>query len=112
MARACQPLRRSVHRFAEPDPARGSKPVPNAWFAVNDNKPLAFFAGIWASQWEGVRKLKEGLVSIDLFAFLTTEPNGLVAPVHERAMPVILTSRDEVEKWLTALYPHSFGPDV
>ncbi len=90
--------------FAEPDPARkaGGGPVPNTWFAVNDNKPLAFFAGIWVAQWESVRKIKEGLVTLDLFAFLTTEPNGVVAPVHEKAMPVILTTTDEVEAWMSA----------
>jgi putative SOS response-associated peptidase YedK len=90
--------------FAEPDPARKIEggPVPNTWFAINDDKPLAFFAGIWVSQWESVRKIKEGLVTLDLFAFLTTEPNGIVAPVHPKAMPVILTEPDEVETWLTA----------
>ena len=32
-------------------------------------------------------------------AFLTCEPNGLVAPVHPKAMPVILHDEDE-ERWL------------
>ena len=36
-----------------------------------------------------------------LFAFLTTEPNALVRPVHAKAMPVILTG-DDAETWLTA----------
>ncbi len=90
--------------FAEPDPVRKAEggPVPNAWFAVNDDKPLAFFAGVWVSQWESVRKIKEGLLALDLFAFLTTEPNGVVGPVHEKAMPVILTGLDDIETWLTA----------
>jgi putative SOS response-associated peptidase YedK len=43
-----------------------------------------------------------GLVTRDLFAFLTTEPNDIVAPVHPKAMPVILTEPAEVETWLTA----------
>jgi putative SOS response-associated peptidase YedK len=90
--------------FAEPDPSRrlADGRVPNTWFALNDSKPLAFFAGIWAAQWQGVRKIKEGLILVDLFAFLTTEPNGIVAPVHPKAMPVILTDSDEVEMWLRA----------
>jgi putative SOS response-associated peptidase YedK len=37
-----------------------------------------------------------------LFAFLTTEPNAVVAPIHPKAMPVFLTTREEVEQWLTA----------
>jgi putative SOS response-associated peptidase YedK len=36
----------------------------------------------------------------DAFAFLTCEPNPLVAPVHPKAMPVILQP-DDYETWLT-----------
>jgi putative SOS response-associated peptidase YedK len=61
-----------------------------------------FFAGIWLKDWTSVRKIKEGMVTIDLFAFLTTEPNTVVKPIHPKAMPVVLTSKDEVEAWLTA----------
>ena len=74
----------------------------DVWFAFDDTRPLAFFAGIWAPQWTGVRKIKEGTVTTDLFAFLTTEPNDIVGAIHEKAMPVILTTPDEVETWLTA----------
>lgn len=91
-------------RFAEPDPANkieGSR-TPNAWFAQSSEEPLMFFAGIWLKDWTSVRKIKEGLVTLDLFAFLTTEPNGIVAPVHQKAMPVLLTDKDEVEAWLRA----------
>ncbi len=38
----------------------------------------------------------------ELFGFLTTEANAVVAPVHAKAMPVILTTSDEVEMWLEA----------
>jgi putative SOS response-associated peptidase YedK len=37
-----------------------------------------------------------------LFAFLTTEPNAIVKPIHDKAMPVILTAPEEIEAWLTA----------
>ena len=37
-----------------------------------------------------------------LFAFLTCDPNGVVAPIHPKAMPVILTREEEIEIWLTA----------
>ena len=40
--------------------------------------------------------------TIDVFAFLTTEPNAEVGAVHPKAMPVILTQSDEIEAWMTA----------
>lgn len=66
-------------RFAEPKPNAGRDEV---WFAVND-APVAAFAGIWRPTVEG-----------DAFAFLTCEPNPLVAPIHPKAMPVILLPED------------------
>jgi hypothetical protein len=36
------------------------------------------------------------------YAFLTTEPNAEVGAVHPKAMPVILTTADEVEIWMMA----------
>ena len=91
-------------RFAEPDPAskvEGGR-TPNAWFARDESEPLLFFAGLWVRDWECVRKVKDGLIRCDLFAFLTTEANAVVAPIHPKAMPVILSSEGEVETWLTA----------
>ena len=38
----------------------------------------------------------------ELFGFLTTEANAVVAPVHAKAMPVILTTSDEVDRWREA----------
>lgn len=49
-----------------------------------------------------MRKVKEGETTNDLFAFLTTEPNREVGEVHPKAMPVILTTETEIERWLTA----------
>ncbi|WP_052215187.1 SOS response-associated peptidase [Belnapia sp. F-4-1] len=74
---------------------------PPVWFAFGEDRPLAVFAGIW-TRWTSVRKLKEGEVTADLFAFLTTEPNAEVGAIHPKAMPVILTTPDEIELWLTA----------
>ena len=31
---------------------------------------------------------------------MTTEANAVVAPIHPKAMPVILTSPDEADRWL------------
>jgi putative SOS response-associated peptidase YedK len=46
--------------------------------------------------------VKEGETTNDLFGFLTTEPNNVVAPIHAKAMPVILTQPEEIETWMTA----------
>jgi putative SOS response-associated peptidase YedK len=74
---------------------------PPIWFALNESRPLACFAGIW-TRWTSVRKVKEGETTNDLFAFLTTEPNTLVGTFHPKAMPVILTTQEEIDLWMTA----------
>lgn len=74
----------------------------NAWFAFDADRPLGFFAGIWAPQWTSVRKTAEGLITTDLFAFLTTDANDVVGAINPDSMPVILTTPDEIETWLTA----------
>lgn len=74
---------------------------PPVWFALDEARPLAFFAGVW-TRWTSVRKVKEGETTNDLFAFLTTEPNADVAPIHPKAMPVVLTTSEEIETWMSA----------
>ena len=88
--------------FAEPSPTRDENGrTPNVWFALDDSRPLAFFAGLW-TPWHGVRRVKDGPGDFELFGFLTTGPNAVVGPVHPKAMPAILTTRDEVDVWLSA----------
>lgn len=70
--------------FAEPKPNAGRDEV---WFAVS-NAPSGAFAGIWRPSEAG-----------EVFAFLTCEPNPLVAPIHPKAMPVILHPED-YDRWL------------
>ena len=38
----------------------------------------------------------------ELFGFLTCEPNAVVKPIHEKAMPVILRNQAESDQWLSA----------
>jgi putative SOS response-associated peptidase YedK len=66
-------------------------------------RPLFAFAGIW-TDWTGTRGTKANPVEGDhrLFGFLTTEPNGIVAPVHAKAMPVLLTTAEECDVWMRA----------
>lgn len=51
-----------------------------------------FFAGFW-TPWRGVRKVRDGEREYELFGFLTTWPNEIVFPIHEKAMPTILMQR-------------------
>jgi putative SOS response-associated peptidase YedK len=82
----------------ETSPAGKKSPV---WFALEESRPLAAFAGIWTN-WTCVRKVKEGEVTSDVFAFLTTDANAEVGAIHPKAMPVILTSEEEIDVWLRA----------
>jgi len=74
----------------------------DVWFAFDESRPLAFFAGLHVPRWTSVRKVKEGETTNDLFAFLTTDPNAEVHAEHPKAMPVILRTPEEVDRWMTA----------
>ena len=49
-----------------------------------------------------MRKIKTGVETCDVFAFLTTEPSEPVRSVHPKAMPVILTTEEERDVWMRA----------
>jgi putative SOS response-associated peptidase YedK len=89
--------------FSEYETGLDGKKGP-VWFALGEERPLACFAGIWTN-WTSIRKTKEGEVTCDIFAFLTTEANAEVAPIHSKAMPVILTEESEIDAWLNAPTP-------
>ncbi|NSX54122.1 SOS response-associated peptidase family protein [Parasulfitobacter algicola] len=86
--------------FSEPHNQLG-KPSEPVWFSLSEERPIAFFAGIW-TEWTSVRKLKDGETTNHLFGFLTTEANADVGAIHPKAMPVVLTSMEEVDLWLRA----------
>ena len=83
--------------FSEFNKAEGG----DIWFALDVLRPLAVFAGIWTN-WTCVRKVKEGETTNDLFVFLITEPNDVVAPIQPKAMPVVLTAQEQVDIWMNA----------
>lgn len=77
-----------VTSFSEYGQVRGDDgKMPLFWFDV-PSRPIFSFAGIWRNSSAGVT-----------FAFLTCEPNSLVAPIHPKAMPVLLDDEDE-QRWL------------
>ena len=81
--------------------------TPN-WFALDEGRPLAFFAGICCT-WHGVRGTKAAPVEGEhlLYGFLTTEANAEVLPIHPKAMPVILRTAEEIDSWLTLPAPEA-----
>lgn len=84
--------------FSEPDQVRGSlKPI---WFALAEERPLAFFAGVW-TPWGCVRKVKTGWEDCELYGFITTEANADLRPYHDKAMPVILMEPEEWDLWIS-----------
>jgi putative SOS response-associated peptidase YedK len=88
-----------ITSFCEPDQVGGSR--ENIWFALDENRPATFFAGVWVPQWTSARTLRDGPVTRDLFGFLTTEANAEVRAHHDKAMPVILTTEQERDLWLS-----------
>ena len=85
--------------FVEPD-RNTAAPVVNRWFGRADGIPF-FFAGIWR-EWQGdVGTIKQPNVGLHrLYSILTTEPNGVVQPIHDKAMPVMLMTAGDVDVWL------------
>ena len=74
-----------VTSFCEWEGDKGAK--VKRWFSL-PSAPIFAFAGIW-------RPVEDGRA----FAFLTCEPNPLVASVHPKAMPVVLHPGD-YDAWL------------
>lgn len=93
---AANPTRRCLvpfTQFAEPKPGKDPETGRPAqyWFTVTD-QDVPCFAGFWRPSEEG-----------PVFAFLTCEPNPLVKPLHEKAMPLILLPEDH-DRWLQGSY--------
>jgi len=65
-------------------------------FALKSGEPYAF-AGLWES-WRPKDENNADAVALETFTILTTDPNPLMEPVHNR-MPVILAPKD-YDRWL------------
>ncbi|MCK1393680.1 SOS response-associated peptidase [Bradyrhizobium sp. 1] len=94
-----------ANSFAEyaPEPNPETKKKDVVWFALAESRPLFAFAGIWTN-FNGDRGTKSKPVPGPhmVYGFLTTTPNAVVEPIHQKAMPVILTSTEEWNAWLRA----------
>jgi putative SOS response-associated peptidase YedK len=94
-----------ANSFAEyaPEPNPETKKKDVVWFALNDDRPLFAFAGIW-TEFKGDRGTKSKPIPgpHNVYGFLTTAPNAIVEPIHPKAMPVILTTDEERDVWMRA----------
>jgi putative SOS response-associated peptidase YedK len=93
-----QQLRR-VRTGAEPGDEEEGRGV------VRADRPLFAFAGIWTT-FNGDRGTKSKPLPgpHQVYGFLTTSPNAVVEPIHPKAMPVILTTDEERDVWMRALW--------
>lgn len=95
-----------AHRCLVPFTAFAEPVRDSTWFVVSGVEP-AYFAGVWQT-WHGPRlaeqpgKKRREREERDwsLFAFLTTDANDVVRPVHEKASPVILVEPADQSEWL------------
>ena len=77
--------------YCEP---KGEKPATWHWFALKGDEPRPLFAfpGEWTHYTGPTRKGGEK-VDLEVFAFMTTEPNALTASINQERMPVLQGSR-------------------
>ena len=85
--------------FCEPN--GDVKPATWRWFAINGSEPRPTFAfpGIWR-RYQGPVKKDGPKLDLEVYAFLTTTPNSLVATINHERMPVLLTREEQFATWL------------
>ena len=83
--------------FCEPN--GDVKPATWHWFALQgkDERPTR--------RYQGPVKKDGPKVDIEVYAFLTTTPNKLVATINHERMPVLLTREEQFDVWLNGA-PH------
>ena len=85
--------------FCEPNDGR--KPATWHWFALkgDEPRPLFAFAGIWR-RWKGPIKKDGPNVDIDVYSFMTTEPNSATSSINHERSPLLLTTDEARDIWL------------
>jgi len=84
---------------------QGAKPPKQPWFIHLRNDESFAFAGLW-ERW----RPDENADPIDTFTILTTDPNDLMKPIHNR-MPVIIDAKD-YQRWLDRELPAQAVADL
>jgi putative SOS response-associated peptidase YedK len=97
-----------VTSFCEPN--ADVKPATWNWFALTgeDPRPLFAFAGIWRRHVGPIKKDGPS-VELDVFSFMTTTPNELVATVNHERMPVLLTTPQAQDQWMDGSDEEAFA---
>lgn len=93
--------------FCEP---KGERPATWHWFALRGDEPRPLFAfpGLWR-RWRGPLKPGGPIVELDVYSFLTTRPNALVATINHERMPVLLSEEEQFEMWLSGSPQQAFS---
>ncbi|MFN0217844.1 MAG: SOS response-associated peptidase [Hyphomicrobium sp.] len=93
--------------YCEPN---GQTPATWYWFALKgkEDRPLFAFPGIW-QRWHGPVKKDGPVIDVDVYAFMTTEPNELTRSINHERMPVLLAGEDQFETWLTGSNDEAFS---
>ncbi len=72
----------------------GEKGERRPWWFHRSDREVFLFAGLYE-----VAQLPDETEPVTSFTILTTTPNALVEPIHDR-MPVILRDNEAVDEWL------------
>ncbi len=83
------------------EPHDGRKPATWHRFALKGDEPRTpfAFAGIW-QRWKGPIKKGGENVELDVYSFMTTEPNLATARINHERSPVLLTTDEQRDAWL------------
>ena len=83
------------------EPHDGRKPATWHWFALKGDEPRPpfAFAGIW-QRWKGPIKKGGENVELDVYSFMTTEPNSATSSINHERSPVLLTTDEQRDAWL------------
>jgi putative SOS response-associated peptidase YedK len=94
-----------ANSFAEyaPEPNPETKKKDVVWFALNDDRPLFAFGGIW-TEFKGDRgtKSKPILGPHLVYGFLTTSPNAVIEPIQPKALLIGRQDHGHREVWMRA----------
>ena len=85
------------------EPHDGRKPATWHWFALkgDEPRPTFAFAGIW-QRWNGPIKKDGPNVEIDVYSFMTTEPNSASSSINHERSPLLLTTDEARDTWLSS----------